>query len=262
MLGFGKKSEPAAEGAKAVTDMLSMDPAFPPAHGMQYYGFLGAMHAHLEPDWYLEIGTAQGGSLVQSKSKTIAIDPKFQIKEGNLGHRPETHLFEMTSDDFFEQKLIDKLTPKIDLAFLDGMHLFEFLLRDFINTEKYCTSDSIIVLHDLVPPTYQSAEREWDRSLVKLWTGDVWKVAVILKEYRPDLTLRVANCRPTGLGIVTGMDSTNTVLSDRYDEIVARFDGMTMQDYGEAALAALLDMRKARSHHFYDIIGQSGGAAA
>lgn len=259
---FGRKKKAATEGAAPAHDMLTMHPDFPLAQGMQYYGFLGAMHAHLKPDWYLEIGTAQGGSLVQSASKTIAIDPKFQIIQGNLGHRPETHLFEMTSDDFFEGQHITKLTDTLDLAFLDGMHLFEFLLRDFINAEKYCHESSVIVLHDLVPPTYQSAERDWDRSLVKLWTGDVWKVAVILKEYRPDLNLRVANCRPTGLGIVTNMDPSNTVLEDRYDEIVARFDGMTMQEFGEPALAELLDMRKARSHHFYDVIGEPNGGAA
>ncbi len=235
--------------------MPDMDPSFPTAGGQQYLQFLKRMHTHLEPDWYFEIGTAQGASLKQSKSKSIAVDPGFQIKTENYGKREQTHMYEVTSDSFFEERHMERLTEQVDLAFLDGMHLFEYLLRDFINTEKYCGPKSVIVLHDLVPPSYQAAERDWDRELTKVWTGDVWKVAVILKEYRPDLKVRVTNCRPTGLGIITDLDRNNDVLVERYDEIVTRFMDMTMQDYGTEKLADLLSIRNAQSHHFFDVAG-------
>lgn len=227
----------------------------PPADGLQYLRFMEKMHAHLTPEWYLEIGTAQGASLKLASCNAIAIDPRFQIKPDNMGGRPQTHLFETTSDDFFATGIAQKLAPSIDMAFLDGMHLFEYLLRDFINAEKLCRPDSVIVLHDLVPPSYIAAARDWDRKRTKLWTGDVWKVGVILKEYRPDLTLRVANCRPTGLGIVTSLDPHNTTLEQHYDEIVARFMDLELDDYGTEKLGALFQMQRAMSPEFHDIVG-------
>ena len=48
--------------------------------------------------------------------------------------------------------MISELGGKtLDLAFIDGMHHFEFALRDFINVEKYCSADSIILIHDVYP---------------------------------------------------------------------------------------------------------------
>jgi hypothetical protein len=40
----------------------------------------------------------------------------------------------------------------IDRAFIDGMHCFEFVLRDFINTERYMSWTSVIVFNDVLPP--------------------------------------------------------------------------------------------------------------
>ncbi|MFD1509696.1 class I SAM-dependent methyltransferase [Lacimonas salitolerans] len=227
----------------------------PPAEGLQYLRFLENMHKHLQPEWYLEVGTAQGASLKLATCKVMAIDPRFQIQPDNMGGRPQTHLFETTSDEFFASGIARQLASTIDLAFLDGMHLFEYLLRDFINTEKLCRPDSVIVLHDLVPPTYIAAERDWDRKRTKQWTGDVWKVGVILKEYRPDLDLRVANCRPTGLGVITSLNPDDTTLEDNYDEIVARFMDMSLDDYGTEKLSTLFNMQRAMSRHFHDYVG-------
>ncbi len=244
------------EGGPAMTVSTASDQSpFPKAEGQPYLRFLKNLHLHLQPDWYLEVGTAQGASLKLSTSNTIAVDPRFQILQDNLGKRPETHLFEMTSDDFFASGRAGQLTDRVDLAFLDGMHLFEYLLRDFINAEKLCARDSVIVLHDLVPPTYVAAERDWDKARTKLWTGDVWKVAVILKETRPDLDFRVANCRPTGLGVITRLDPSSTVLEEKYDDLVARFMDMSIDDYGADRLRDLLNMQRANSRHFHDFVG-------
>ena len=32
----------------------------------------------------------------------------------------------------------DEPAPTLDLVFIDGMHLFEYALRDFMNVERYC----------------------------------------------------------------------------------------------------------------------------
>jgi hypothetical protein len=227
----------------------------PVADGQPYLRFLKRMHQHLQPEWYLEVGTAQGASLRSVTCNAIAVDPKFQILQENLGKRPQTHLFEMTSDDFFASGAAARLAPAIDLAFLDGMHLFEYLLRDFINAEKLCHKESVVVLHDLVPPSLISAEREWDKSRTKVWTGDVWKLAVILKDYRPDLTLRVANCRPTGLGLVTGLNPDDTTLEQQYDEIVERFMDLSIIDFGPERLQEITNMQRANGDEFHRFTG-------
>ena len=36
----------------------------------------------------------------------------------------------------------------VDFAFLDGMHHFEYLLRDVLNTEKYSRKNSIVAFPD------------------------------------------------------------------------------------------------------------------
>ena len=91
----------------------------------------------------------------------------------------------------------------MDLAFIDGMHQFEFALRDFINIEKYCSADSIILIHDVYPIDATSAARErasW------FWSGDIWRLILMLNKYRPDLSVNVIAARPTGLAIVQNLD--------------------------------------------------------
>ena len=95
------------------------------------------------------------------------------------------------------------------------------------------------MLHDLVPFSPAAAERVWDETATKGWSGDVWKITPILREYRPDLEFHVLDSRPSGLGVVTGLDPENSVLEDAYDEIVARFTDHTIETFGVEKLATL-----------------------
>ena len=112
------------------------------------------------------------------------------------------------------------------MAFLNGMHLFECLLRDFIGTEAACHPRSLILLHDCVPSNTRMALRQYqpgdscEGDTAGWFTGDVWKLLPILREYRPDLRLHVLDCPPTGLVAITGLDPASSVLADRYHEIV------------------------------------------
>jgi len=199
------------------------------ADGLHYLEFLKRLHLTLKPDWYFEIGTQTGASLRLSNAKSISVDPVFALRHEVTGAKPELHLFQCTSDDFFVSDRLSALGAKVDLAFLDGMHLMEFLLRDFINTARHCSADSVIVMHDCVPRNSAMTKRHRE---TKVWTGDVWKIIPILQKYRPDLDLEIVDCAPTGLVIVTGLDATNTVLSDSYDEIIAEFETIEIEDYG------------------------------
>ncbi|MCY1126219.1 hypothetical protein OU426_05070 [Frigidibacter sp. RF13] len=215
------------------------DAGFPVMGPVHYLTYLQAAHARLRPKVYFEIGTESGASLSFAECVSIAVDPKFQLEADVSRNKPELHLFQGTSDDFFASKLVERLGLKIDLAFLDGMHLFEYLLRDFINTERLMDAAGEIFLHDCVPYNRVMAERDWDRALTQSWTGDVWKLVPILREFRPDLKVDVLDLAPTGLVVVSGLDPHNRVLTERYEEIVARFTGISLDDFGVQRFASV-----------------------
>jgi hypothetical protein len=136
-------------------------------------------------------------------------------------------LFQLTSDAFFARHdPVSILGRPVDLVFLDGMHLCEFLLRDFMHAEKSCLPGSVIILHDCIPVETGMTER--DRSKVAnavphhqgWWTGDVWRAALALKRWRPDLRIDAFDAPPTGLVIVSNLDPTSTELSDHAPRIV------------------------------------------
>jgi hypothetical protein len=144
----------------------------------------------------------------------------------------------MSSDRFFAQFHVkDILGGPIDLAFLDGMHLFEFLLRDFINLEKSCRQNSIICLHDCIPSdVHMTVRDEADPLRTRShhpgwWTGDVWKVAAILKKYRPDLKMYPLNAVPTGLILITNLAPASRLLRDNYFSLIEEFRGQDLARY-------------------------------
>lgn len=224
----------------------AVDPGFRLAAGLPYLDFLSALHAALAPGWYLEIGTQKGRSLERARCRSIAIDPAFRIATDVAGALPELHLFQQTSDDFFAGGFLERNAIRLDLAFLDGMHLFEYLLRDFINCERHAAPGAVFAIHDCMPWNAAMAERDRDRALGNEWTGDVWKLLPILGAFRPDLSITVADCPPTGLVVIGNLDSASTALADGYAAIVAEMTPLTLAAYGPERLFA--DFPFADSH--------------
>ena len=189
--------------------------------GEGYFSILARIHEHLKPATYLEIGIDQGRSfeIVRPETLALGVDPEPHLQKP-LG--PRQRVFAQTSDEFFEQcDMTSELDGKtLDLAFIDGMHQFEFALRDFINIEKYCSADSIILIHDVYPIDATSAARErasW------FWSGDIWRLILALNKYRPDLSVNVIGARPTGLAIVQNLDPHSRVFAERQREIIDEF---------------------------------------
>jgi hypothetical protein len=133
----------------------------------------------------------------------------------------------MTSDDYFAtENPRSVLGRTIDFAFLDGMHLAEFLLRDFANTEKHCAKNSIIALHDCLPVDREMTAREEAVAIANCtpghpgwWTGDVWLTIEALKKYRPDLKIMAFDAPPTGLIVITNLNPISVTLKEHYREI-------------------------------------------
>ena len=101
------------------------------------------------------------------------------------------------------------------------------------NVERHSNPEGIILIHDCLPIDAATSTRE---QTTVIWSGDVWKVVVALRRYRHDLTVTTVDVEPTGLAIVSGLDPDNTVLFDRYDEIVDELRDLSFDDL--QALAA------------------------
>lgn len=184
---------------------------------MRYLPFLTAVHELVDPAHYLEIGIRNGSSLALAKCRSVGIDPAYNITAELSAH---VSLFRTTSDEYFSRPsplaVIDG--ERFDLTFIDGMHLFEFALRDFINAERSSRRTSVIVFDDVLPRTVDEAAR---KRHTLAWTGDVYPMIEVLARYRPEVSTILVDTEPTGLFLVLGLDPADTVLADHYDEILA-----------------------------------------
>lgn len=205
---------------------------FKRAEGQRYTRFLDQLHSATLFDWYLEIGCRTGRTFAGVRSKTIAVDPYFLAETNIIGSKPALHVFQTTSDDFFASGVLKKLGVKLSFSFLDGMHLFEFLLRDFINTEANSLPGGVIAMHDCCPFSDAMTTRDLDNLPPRAWTGDVWKLIPILQTWRPDLKITVLNCKPTGLVLVSGLDPKNTALKKNYDAILKEYTALDLAKFG------------------------------
>ena len=108
---------------------------------------------------YLEIGCFKDETFNQTNiKKKVGVDP---ASGGNL---------RMTSDQFFKEN-----KEKFDLIFIDGLHVYEQVIKDIFNSIKVLKENGIILVHDCLPRKlwYQTPTRMSDT-----WNGDVWKAIV------------------------------------------------------------------------------------
>jgi Glycosyltransferase 61 len=214
-----------------------------PQHkGDDYTVLLQRLHAALKPSTYLEIGVSTGVSLELASCRSIAIDPHFAMNRPVLQNKPSCFFFQMTGDHFFNK--CDPwaiLGAPVDMAFLDGMHWYEYLLRDFINVERHCRPNSVVLLHDCLPSDEHVGRRDVEDNRLRglsphpdWWAGDVWKVLAILVKHRPDLQIVVFSAPPTGLVAITNLDPSSTFLPESYFNFVKEFEDQTLAEHGSA----------------------------
>lgn len=138
---------------------------------------------------YLEIGYQQGINYnkINIKNKT-AVDPSplmnistndVDIINGIYVER-KNNLYLTTSDLFFQ-----KFTYKYDIIFIDGLHTYDQVKKDFDNSIKSLNPNGVIVLHDMNPDdvfyngsiiTGEERSKSFDEG--GQWNGDCFKLAI------------------------------------------------------------------------------------
>lgn len=207
--------------------------------GPFYTEVLAGLHARLKPRTYLETGVADGQTIALAApgTRAIGIDPQPRLA---APPGPNVTIVATTSDAFFARPDARALLGNlpIDLAFVDGMHHFEYVLRDFAGIERMAHPRSVVLLHDCYPLDRRTAERERSTAF---WSGDCWRALLALKKYRPDLLIATIAAAPTGLVLIRRLDPASRVLETRMREIVAEFLAV---DYGvlEADKAGMLNL--------------------
>ena len=164
---------------------------------VSYLTVLDRLHRELNPSHYLEIGIRHGQSLALARGRATGVDPAPAID------RPlpsTTEIIALTSDAFFASAPSD-FSP--DFCFIDGLHLFEYALRDFMNIEQRAAPGAAVVVDDVFPSHPAQSERA---RRTRAWTGDVWRLVEILRRYRSDLFLLLLDAHPTGLVLIAGLE--------------------------------------------------------
>ena len=135
---------------------------------------------------YLEIGTQHGATFKSIKcNNKICVDPDKLYKDLT---------FNETSDEFFNHN-----KETFDIIFIDGLHLYEQVLKDIDNALEVLNEGGTIVVHDILPTDEKMQKREPTGGS---WTGDVWKAWIILRQTRDNLSMYAINKFP-GFGIIT-----------------------------------------------------------
>lgn len=158
--------------------------------------FLTEVQKVVAPSVYLEVGVNTGLSLATAADARFAIgvDPAPLVTaSGNQ------EIFKMTSDEYFE-KYGGPEHRVIDLAFIDGMHLVEYAMRDFINIERHAWAGTIVIFDDVLPYTDSIANRVQPPGD---WTGDVWKVGSFIRAAQ--YLYAWVDTTPTGTLVVGGL---------------------------------------------------------
>jgi len=209
------------------------DRLFDPLSGVSYYEALHALHRALAVERYFEIGSRHGDSLakIRPEAAAVCVDPELRLKSGILSGLTELHFYQMTSDAYFarhDPRVV--LGGPVQLAFIDGLHHSDAVMRDFVNAERVCDPNGAIILHDCLPWSDSIAQRQPiapDDVVPRgkgAWAGDVWRVLPVLARQRPDLRITVLDCPPTGLVVITGLRPEAPHLRKRLPAILARLD--------------------------------------
>jgi glycosyltransferase involved in cell wall biosynthesis len=166
---------------------------------------------------YLEIGVEYGYTFNNTHfvSKTgVDPDPKFD----NIS------LIKHTSNDYF--KSINQ-NDKFDVIFIDGMHHYDNVKQDFINSLLHLNDNGIIFIDDCIPLNYNEQlitpiSHYYENGILKYgeeWTGTVWKfMHELLTNYSDKIKIQYFNnINYRGVVMIKVIEQFNFVSSNIID---------------------------------------------
>lgn len=157
---------------------------------------INALAKRLGARRYLEIGVSTGATFRDVRvAERVAVDPRFRFDTAELASET-THLHAMPSDRYFAEVADSR---PFDIAFIDGLHVFEQVVRDLTNTLARTTARSAILIDDTLPVDVYSAHRQ-QGAAIRLrreaggkggaWHGDVFKIVFMIHDFFPFLDYR------------------------------------------------------------------------
>ena len=151
---------------------------------------------------YLEIGCFSNELFDQINCENkVGVDP---VSGGTV---------RATSDNFFKKN--DK---KFDCIFIDGLHRYQQVKKDILNSINSLNEGGIILLHDCLPSNVY--EQAIPRCQYK-WSGDVWKAIV---EFRTYENLDIYTCYADhGIGAIFVRPNKNQLNLDKKNFLKLRF---------------------------------------
>jgi hypothetical protein len=155
-----------------------------------------------------------GESLRLAAPPTVALGIDPAPRSARCHFRTLTYVFAMTSSAFFQAHA--SFARGFMLAFVDGRHLFEHVLEDYLALEGCAGTGAVMALHDTIPLDEETSARE---RTTDFYTGDVWRMLPWLAEHRPQLQVMTVETAPSGLTLIrSGEEQTaahSRVASDR-----------------------------------------------
>ena len=149
---------------------------------------------------YLEIGVDYGQTFgALSAAHKTAVDPDFKFLPPDTTTDVEFH--RVTSDEYFAR--FCPAGRRFDVVYIDGLHIFEQVLRDLLNAALRLTAGGVIIIDDILPASYQSAmpqineafqvrdQLALDHPSLKndnTWMGDVYKLAFFIETFMQQLS--------------------------------------------------------------------------
>lgn len=101
------------------------------------------------------------------------------------------------SDDFFAQN-----TKKFDVIFIDGLHIYDQVHRDIVNSLKCLNPGGWIAIHDMLP--HDAISEHVPNISDGAWYGDVWKVGFEILETQ-GLKFKIIKI-DAGIGLIQKLD--------------------------------------------------------
>ena len=116
----------------------------------------------------------------------------------------------------------------MELAFIDGLHLFEQVLRDFINVERHSSPSTVVLLHDCLPLDEATAQPGADNGLLlrRRLEGDARAPPAAPRARDGDRSRRL----PPGCASC-GARSDDRRLAEEFDEIEATYRDLGFDYY-------------------------------